>query len=161
MGEKMFKYGESYLIVENDFEKVFSVFAKLVSSDRKGMVVWRIHPQKDSPATKGLKGKQVKTKWITNISTKEEHLNPHELEQLSYDIEHFMEGSKGSVVVLFCIEYLISFNSFSDILHLVQTIKDYASEYGCIFMVHVGVGTLEKQQESLLRQELVFTGDVQ
>ncbi|MBN1792716.1 DUF835 domain-containing protein [Candidatus Woesearchaeota archaeon] len=153
----MFKSGESYLIIEKNDEKVLSLFSSTLSGDKKGMVVWRVHPQKEKEY---FKGKNVTTKWVTNISTKEDHLSPHDLEQLSYDIECFMRNSFGGVILLLCVEYLISFNTFQDILHLVQTAHDFAAEYGCVLIVHVNEGTLDKQQESLLKQELTLVGDI-
>jgi len=152
----MFKRGESYIIFENDIKKVFPVFLKLLSTEKKGMVIWRVHPCKQSEFF--INGR-VKAKWITNINTKEDHLSPHDLEQLSYDVEQFMKQNHDSTILLLGVEYLISFNSFQDILHLIQTIKDFTSEYGCIFIVHVSIGTLDHQQERLLLQELVFAGD--
>ncbi|MBN2142427.1 DUF835 domain-containing protein [Candidatus Woesearchaeota archaeon] len=152
----MFKHGESYLIFENNFDRVFAQFSELLNPKTKGLVVWRVHPQKEDAY---IKGKDIRTKWITNINTSEAHLAPQDIEQLSYDLEHFMKDNFGGAVLLLCVEYLISFNSFQDVLHLIQTIHDFAAEYGCVFIVQVSKGTLEKQQENLLRQELIVAGD--
>jgi hypothetical protein len=146
------KFGESYLLVGESSDEAYDIFLKHVSGDKKGLLVWRTHPKK---GLSELKGKDVKTIWITNISTESEHLQPHELEQLSYNIEKFMMQNKRSVVLMLSIEYLVSFNTFKDILHLIQTMRDLAAEHEVLFLAYVGKDTLSKQEEGWLKQELI------
>ena len=150
--KKLLKFGESYLVSGSNIDEAYEIFLANVSTDKKGLLVWRNHAKKSMAE---LKGKDVKAIWITNISSELEHLQPHELEQLSYDIEKFMMQNKRSVVLLLSLEYLVSFNSFKDILHLVQTMRDLAAEHDVLFLAYVGVDTLSKQDEGLLKQELI------
>ena len=149
------KFGESYLLSGKDIDEAYALFFKMVSEDKKGLVIGRTHPKK------GLseKNKNIKAIWITNISSESEHLQPHELEQLSYNIEQFMTQNEKSVIFLLSVEYLVSFNSFKEVLHIIQTTKDLAAEHNVMFLTYIGTNTLDTQEENLLRQELVVVGE--
>lgn len=148
------KFGESYLITNRIFDDASELFYKEAGDDKKGLIIWRNHPKK----TNG-KNKNIRTIWITNISSESEHLQPHEIEQLSYNIEQFMSENEHSVVLLSSIEYLVSFNTFKEILHLIQTAKDLAAEHNVLFLTYIGTSTLDIQEENLLRQELTVVGE--
>jgi hypothetical protein len=148
------KFGESYLLTNRSLDEAFDLFYDEADSDKKGLVIWRNHPKKISS-----KNKNIKAIWITNISSESEHLQPHEIEQLSYNIEQFMSENEHSIVMLSSIEYLVSFNTFKEILHLIQTAKDLAAEHNVLFLTYIGTSTLDKQEENLLRQELIVVGE--
>jgi hypothetical protein len=150
------KFGESYLISGVAFDSAYDLFVKQISNEHKGLLVWRTHPKKGMI---DLKNKDIKTIWITNITTESEHLQPHEMEQLSYNIEKFMMQNKRSIVLLLSVEYLVSFNNFKDVLHLIQTLRDLAAEHEVLFLTYVGKDTLSRQEEGLLQQELITIDD--
>jgi len=149
------KCGESYLVIGKSIDEAYAIFSKFISEDKKGLIIGRDHPKKSI----GEKNKNIKSIWITNISSESEHLQPHELEQLSYNIEQFMAQNEKSAVFLLSVEYLVSFNSFKEILHIIQTTKDLAAEHNVMFLTYIGVNTLDSQEENLLRQELTVVGE--
>jgi hypothetical protein len=147
--------GNQYLIVDETSDKVCCIFKSLAEKN-KGLVVWRVHPHQCANYQNSNKITKI---WLTNVDTAAIHLRPKELEQLCYDIEKFMNENKGSAVLLSSIEYLISFNSFAEILHLIQNLRDIAADNSITFIVYVGKKTLSVQEEELLKQELIFVGD--
>jgi hypothetical protein len=150
----MFKTGSSYLIVGGNVKPLFYSYCKS-KSNRNALFVWRDHPRELTLAQE----KAANTIWITNIDTKEKHINPNDIEMISYFIENFIKKKQSSLVVLSCVEYLISYNLFNDVLHMIQTLKDLTADKGAILLIFVGKDTLEEQEENLLRNELINVGD--
>jgi hypothetical protein len=152
----MFKQGESYLLIEDSLKKVCSLFKGVLKDERKALVIWRNHPIKECEYQKSL---DISTLWLTNINTSAVHLKPTEIEQLSYTIEKYMSENQGCAVMFCSIDYLISYNDFNEVLHLIQSIKDFAAEYSATFFVYVGKNTIDEKQEALLKQELNYDGE--
>jgi len=144
----MVTYSKSYLLKSDKIEDIAGIFSK----KKKGLLVTRETP-------KSLNLKKVDVVWITNIKTEVPHFLPHQLEQISYDIEKFMKSNTGCHVVLSGIEYLISYTSFKKIFHMIHDLKDLTYVTGNIFVVSIGKNTMDKQEENLLGQELVELGE--
>lgn len=97
--------------------------------------------------------------WVTNIDTDIPHLKPYELEQMCYDIEKFITDMKDSIVLLCGTEYLISYNSFNQVYHMIHELKDLALVNKSILVVNIGNKTLMEKEENMLFQELSEIGD--
>ncbi|MCM2325084.1 MAG: DUF835 domain-containing protein [Candidatus Woesearchaeota archaeon] len=147
----MLKKGCSYLYFA-DVPKEVVKFIEDVSKSNKCVVMSRISP--------GGRKNILRFIWLTEINTEIEHINPKEIEQLSYDLEKVIVQNKNIFVVLEGIEYLITHNSFKEIFHLINKIKDLAYVHDSVFVAVLGKSTLCKEEESMLRHELNYLGDI-
>ena len=91
---------------------------------------------------------------MTNVESAYESIRPQDIEQLSYLIEKFIKENKKSAVLIIGLEYIISYTSFEQAIHFIETIRDVALIHDCTFIVHIGKETMNKIQENLLEQEL-------
>lgn len=150
----MFTYGDSYLLVSKHPDECYELFKKQVNG-KKGLLITRepAHKVKDK-----LKTLSVTTIWLTNIVTDLHHVRPQDIEQLSYDIEKYMQKYNKSVVLLAGVEYLMSFTSFKEVLHLIQTIRDVAALYDVLLLISIGEKTFDETQLGILSQELKKAG---
>lgn len=92
--------------------------------------------------------------WVSDIESNIEHIKPQNIEQLSFTTEKFVKNNQKPVVFLGSIEYLMSYNSFNKIFHMISNIKDYISLYQGILLVVMKENILSPQEQSLLSQEL-------
>jgi len=143
----MLEKSNSYLMQTNATNDVLNIL-----EGKQGLLVTRETP-------KNISLKKVNTIWVTNIKTKEKHLEPRNLEQLSYDIDNYMKDHPGSLVVVSGIEYLISYTSFNKIFHMIHNLKDLAYLTKTVLIVCIGANTMNKNEESLLKQELLAIGE--
>ena len=150
----MLEKGESYLIKAKTPQEACPFFVKH-SKNCLSLIVSRTAPKK---ICKELDGKHVKFIWLTHSKTDEEHTKPHEVEQISYDIENFMRQYENSIIFFTGIEYMMSFTSFKEVYHLIQNLKDVASQTGAILVCYIGIKTLDEKEENLIEQELTLIG---
>lgn len=149
--EASIKPGGSYLLEEQKNIKGSKFFLDQVNGGLFGLFVSRTVPQKLNGA---FKKKNIQTVWVTDIKTEIEHIKPQHLEQICYTIESFVTKNSKSIVLFTGIEYLISFTSFNQVMHVIQNLRDITSVNNSILIFSVGVGTFSKQEQSLLEQEL-------
>lgn len=145
------KQGGSYLIQEQKNNRSIELLLSYVKKDQAGMIVSRTAPSKLSNISRNAR---ISILWITDIKTDIQHVKPHHLEQICYSIESFIFKNKRSIVLFSGLEYLASFTSFNQVLHVIQNLRDIASVNNAIMIFSAGVGTFSKQEQSLLEQEL-------
>ena len=151
----MVKEGNSYLVLREKPAELFRELPGMIGRSPV-LLVGRDNPKKALAALRPLK---VKNLWVTNIETKLPHVKPQEMEQLCYDIEKFMNENKGCAVILTATNYLITYTCFSDVLHMIQTLRDLASVNMTSVIVYVGCNTLDEKEENLLKQDLEMIGE--
>ena len=92
--------------------------------------------------------------WLTN-APKENAMRPKDLEKLSLSIEHFLTSKgEGSIILLDCIEYLITNNTFSVVLRFLQSLRDMVAINKAILMITINPSTFEQQQLNLVEREV-------
>jgi archaellum biogenesis ATPase FlaH len=98
--------------------------------------------------------KEVPIVWLTN-APKEMAMRPKDLEKLSLSIEHFLTSKgEGSIVMLDCIEYLITNNTFAVVLRFIQSLRDMVAINKAILIITANPATFEPQQLNLVEREV-------
>jgi archaellum biogenesis ATPase FlaH len=69
-------------------------------------------------------------------------------------IDHFLERSEGSVVLLDGVEYLISHNDFSSILTLLHDLNERVSLTNAVLLLPVDPHAIEAREFNLLKRDL-------
>lgn len=142
--------GEAFLVKENNKKKIFNNFNNR-SADAKVLVISREPPES---LVKHFKT-HTHILWLTNTENNEsERIRPQELEQFSYIIERFIKSNRKSAILIMGVEFLISYTSFQQTIHLIQTIRDIVIVNDCTLIVNIGEGTLEAKEENLMKMEL-------
>lgn len=138
--------GKSYLAKEEEKELI----KKLLKKAQGETLIISRNPK--SPQTG--KNQKITNIWLTNIETEIKSIRPQDIEQLSFEIEKFIKNNKKSTVIVTGIEFIISYTSFEQTIHFIETIRDIAIIHDCTLIIHIGKDTLIKNQENLLEQEL-------
>jgi archaellum biogenesis ATPase FlaH len=147
----MLNNGCSYLHIAESPKDVMK-FIDAISKSKRCVVISRISP--------GKRKNIVKSLWLTEINTEISHINPKEIEQLCYDAEKIIAENKGIIIVLEGVEYLITHNSFKEIFHLINKLKDLAYVNKSVFLAVVGKNTLCDEEKNMLMHELNYLGDI-
>lgn len=146
----MIKQSQSYLRITPRYEDFYEVGNGLIEN-KPALIISR-DPLKDTPY-KDMK--TVQYLWVSHIDEEKlKHYDPNNVEEIFYEIEHFVKKNQGGVILFAAIEYLISFNSFKEIFHLVQDVKDLVAVHNCSLVINIGINTLDQKEENLLKQEL-------
>jgi archaellum biogenesis ATPase FlaH len=69
-------------------------------------------------------------------------------------IDHFLEVSPGSVVLLDGVEYMVAHNDFPSILTLLHDLNEKVSVTNSILLIPVDPKALEEREFTLLRRDL-------
>jgi len=103
---------------------------------------------RDPWAYEGLEN--VQTVWITTAG--EKGVSPTKLHVLlDIAVNFFRNG--GRLVIVDCIESLVLYNDFPTVFRFLTTLKDHAVNFDSAVLLLLESGTLERQQEMLLRRE--------
>ena len=153
------KGGHIYIIKEKKANRSFEVFTDLVTHGVPGLCISRSMPD-IIREEQGLKKTPIV--WLTNNEiAKEKCLPPTDIPRLHLAVTDFLEKAPDSVVMLDGLVYLITNNSFSTILKLVQLLSDKVMLHNgrmIIPMVSSAIspkemGVLEKEMEILFEED--------
>jgi archaellum biogenesis ATPase FlaH len=84
----------------------------------------------------------------------ETNLRPNQLDVIRKQSEAFLNNSKGGVLVMDGLDYLVTHNDFEGVFNLVQSLKDLASVSESIIILSVGQSTLEETEMKSLEREV-------
>ena len=149
--EPVLKSGSSYLFTEKAVPKAYEVFKKLLSENRRGLVITRTHPNR----VQQLQGLDCQIMWIAK-STKPTgvmSLEPTRLMKIHSTISDFIKANPGSAVLLDGLEYLITENGFGPVMKAIQLTNEEVAMSGSFLLVPVDPRTLETQQLGFLERE--------
>lgn len=139
-----------YLIKEERPNKAYLYFNNALKSGTRGICISRDPPQK-------VKVKynlpDIPVIWLSNTPS-EHSMAPKNLEKIAFALFDFMAKDEGSLILLDCMEYLITNNNFTTILKFVQSLKDKVTLNKSILMVPINPAALESQQINLLETEM-------
>ncbi|MGC8581734.1 MAG: DUF835 domain-containing protein [Thermoplasmata archaeon] len=148
-------WGSLYLMEGQGNSKTYAVISWLVSKGMNVLILSRMPPVKVFSKYK-YPLEQVKVIWITNEEGKE-NIRPKDLEKLSLAIAQFIEKGNEGIIIIDQLEYLIINNSFTNVLKLLQNIKDHIATKHISLLVSINPESIDKQSYSLLLRE---AGDV-
>jgi len=153
--------GESYLIGgrlsdgdgtnSHRHEDGIDVFADILKHGRMGFAATRRMPEKIRQEYGLLKTPMV---WLTREHSIPDSIQPTELTDLSHIIKELIRKEAGIVVLLEGVEYLILYNTFNDVLKVIQGIDDVVSMNNATFIVTLDPSAITEQQYHLLSREL-------
>ncbi len=140
-----FEWGKSFVVNIKDEEKLYSVLPQMIRDDIHLFVAVR----EKSEVLEGMKN--TKIIWVTDIIGKD-RIKPHNLTILTDSIIRFIEEKKNAIVLIDCIEYLLLYNDFINILRNVELINSYVMEHNAILIIIIDNNAYTKKEYSLLRR---------
>jgi hypothetical protein len=145
-----FQPGLTYLLKEEKPVRAYFYIRQAIADGVKVMCVTRDPPEK-------LKEKyglpDVQIIWLSNAYSGQA-LPAKSLEELGMYLGKFMAEKEGSLILIDCMEYLISNNNFGIVLKFLQSLKDRTVLNKSILLISVSPGALESQQINHIEKEM-------
>jgi hypothetical protein len=142
----------TYIVKEENEEKAVNLFMSSLKEGKKGLCITRV-PIDKLEEKYGMKHKNVKNIWLTNISG-ENTLPPTSLVKLQHTIKEFLMKYNDSVVLLIGLEYLITYNEFTTVLQFIDGCNDYIIENNSIMILSVSPEAFENKELKLLERNM-------
>lgn len=142
--------GEAYLVTQGQ-QKALKVFSQELKKGHRGLCISRTFPEKLQESW-DLEGAQLH--WLANGQDQEEGALAT-LEDLSRRVEAFLEegGEERGVILLDGVEYLFVQNSFTEVMKLLQDLKDAMPARGGKLLLPIDLLSLVERQRALLTRE--------
>lgn len=140
-----------YMVKGTMPNKALSIFKDLVTHDIEGLCISRTHPEK---IREMYDLRKIPVLWLSRSQDYRGHLEPSDLVELMQTIKEFVTKSANSVVLLDGLEYLITQNSFEDILRFIQSLNDIISTSNSRVIIPVDQTTIDEKQLHLLQREM-------
>lgn len=140
-----------YLVKEERPNRGYVYFNQALKRGVKGLCVSRDPPQKVKP--KFNLPEDTPVIWLSNTPS-EQSYQPKNLEKIAFSLIEFMSKDEGVLILIDCIEYLITNNSFTSVLKLVQSLKDRVAVNKAVLLITTNPAALESQQISMMEREM-------
>jgi len=149
----------SYLVREQRAEEVFHLLRGLMEDGSKGMCITRTHPS-DLREKYGLQN--ARFIWLTQaekvpsgeLAEIEEYASPTNLVKIASMIVEFLGKGKGSAILLEGLEYLITQNSFAQVLKFLQKVNERVVLTDSYLLVSANPAAMNPQDYKLLAKEM-------
>ncbi len=93
--------------------------------------------------------------WVTDIVGKN-RIKPHNLTIITDNIIKFLESGDKKIVIIDCIEYLLLYNDFINIMRNVELINSYAMENNSLVILIVDNEAYTTKEYSLLKRYAIL-----
>jgi hypothetical protein len=143
--------GFAYLIPEDTPAHSLEIFKDMVTHGVRGLCVTRQHPDRVAQAY-GLEKTPIL--WLSRVVSEKNCVRPTPPENVAMAIDHFLEMSEGSVVLLDGVEYLVSHNDFASILTLLHDLNERVSLTNAVLLLPVDPHAIEVREFNLLKRDL-------
>ncbi len=140
-----FSWGKSYITGLEMKDRVFSILPEMARDNIHFFIAVREKPNTF------YKLPNSRIVWVTDIVGKD-RIKPHNLTILTDSIIRFIEDKKSAIVVMDCVEYLLLYNDFINILRNLELINSYVMEFGAILIIIVDNNAYTLKEYSLLRR---------
>ncbi len=140
--------GEAYLVTQGQ-NRALKVFSQELKKGHKGLCITRTYPDKLKESW-DLEGAMVY--WLANGQSQDEEA-VSSLQALSERIDSFLEEEEKGVVLLDGVEYLFVQNSFTEVMKLLQNLKDAMPDRGAKLVIPIDLLSLVERQRALLTRE--------
>lgn len=147
--------GVTYVVLERDASQAFEIFKDLVTHGAQGLCITRRAP-KAVMAEYGLERTPVL--WLSRVATEKNAIRPSPPEGVALAIEHFIQASEHSVVLLDGFEYLVSHNDFGSVLALLHDLNENVAIRDSILLVPFDPGAFNDREIALIRREVRLLG---
>ncbi len=145
----------TYVVLERDAGQAFEIFKDLVTHGAQGLCITRRAP-KAVMAEYGLERTPVL--WLSRVATEKNAVRPSPPENVAMAIDHFIEVSEQSVVLLDGFEYLVSHNDFGSVLALLHDLNESVAIHDSILLVPFDPGVFNEREIALVRREVRLLG---
>lgn len=139
-----FSWGRMYIADLQRREEVYGILPNL-SEGIDIFIVFREKP----PIL--MENHNIKSVWVTDIVGKN-RIKPHNLTILTDSIIKFLEESERRIVVMDCVEYLLLYNDFINVMRNIELINSYAMEYNSLVILIVDNKAYTTKEYSLLKR---------
>ncbi|UCE80773.1 MAG: DUF835 domain-containing protein [Methanobacteriota archaeon] len=149
------KKGISYIFTEDGVARAFEGFKRLLAEGRRGLVISRTHPSRVQLAH----ALDCPIMWIaksTKAASSVLSLEPTRLMKIHSTIADFVKTTKGAVILLDGLEYLITENGFTPVMKAIQLTNEEVAMNDALLLVPVDPRTLETQQLGYLEREFTL-----
>ena len=138
-----FSWGKSYVVKTSLQRKLYEIIPVF---SRKGLPVFIAMREKPD---RFLELPSAKVVWVTDIVGKD-RIKPHNLTILTDSIIRFIEEHGNAIVVMDCVEYLLLYNEFVNILRNIELINSYVMEHMSILIIIIDSNAYTTKEYSLL-----------
>lgn len=140
-----------YLVLEEQPEKVFEIFANEVHCGRYGLAITRKPPGNIQEKYNLHKTPFV---WLTNAMTENDQIiEPGDLIHVSSTVSSFFNKTENCVILLEGIEFLTTHNGFASMLKLLQHLNSMVMQKDTILIIALDPYALERKEYHLLSHE--------
>ncbi len=141
---------EAYMVSQGQ-QKALKVFRRELKEGHRGLCISRTFPAKLQESW-DLEGADLY--WLANGHTAEEGALAT-LEDLSQHVERFLteDAEEKGVILLDGVEYLFVQNSFTEVMKLLQDLKDAMPSHGGKLLLPIDLLSLVERQRALLTRE--------
>jgi hypothetical protein len=147
--------GITYVVMERDATQAFDIFKDLVTHGAQGLCITRRAP-KAVMTEYGLERTPVL--WLSRVATEKNAVRPSPPENVAMSIEHFIEASERSVVLLDGFEYLVAHNDFGSVLALLHDLNENVAIRESILLVPFDPSAFNEREIALIRREVRLLG---
>jgi hypothetical protein len=147
--------GHTYVVLERDAGQAFEIFKDLVTHGAQGLCITRRAP-KTVMAEYALERTPVL--WLSRVATDKNAVRPSPPENVAMAIEHFINVSEQSTVLLDGFEYLVSHNDFGSVLALLHDLNESVAIHESILLVPLDPSAFNEREIALVRREVRLLG---
>ncbi len=147
--------GYTYAVLERDASHTFEIFKDFVTHGAQGLCITRRSP-KAVMAEYGLERTPIL--WLSRVATDKNAVRPSPPEKVAMAIDHFVEVSENSVVLLDGFEYLVVHNDFASVLALLHDLNESVAMHEGILLLPLDPTTLSDRELALIRREIRLLG---
>ncbi|MFC2153890.1 CBS domain-containing protein [Candidatus Altiarchaeota archaeon] len=145
------KQGYSYLILEEELSRSGEIFVDLVIHGAHGLGITRKHPDKIRDKYNLEKTPLI---WLSKERGYESHIDPTDIVGLGFTIKEFIRKSNDGVVLFSGVEYLMTQNSYSEVIKFIQSINEAISQSKTRFIISLDPKTMSEQELHLIEREV-------
>ena len=139
-----FSWGRTYIVNIEHRGEIIDLIPKF-SSKIPIFIAMRENPRK----FQGQKNSRVI--WITDVIGKD-RIKPHNLTILTDNIIKFLEKKQKKIVIMDCLEYLLLYNDFINVIRNVELINSYAMDNDSLVIIIVDNNSYTSKEYSLLKR---------
>ncbi|MFQ6012315.1 MAG: DUF835 domain-containing protein [Thermoplasmata archaeon] len=140
--------GEAYLVTQGQ-NRAMKVFTQALAKGHPGLCITRTYPDKLKESW-DLDDAQVF--WLTDDGTKVKGA-VQSLEDMETRVNKFLDGGDKGVVLLDGLEYLFVQYSFTEVMKLLQGLRDAMPSSGAKLIIPIDLLALVRRQRALLTRE--------
>ncbi len=147
--------GYTYAVLDRDAGQAFEIFKDLVTHGAQGLCITR-RPPKSVMTEYGLERTPIL--WLSRVATEKNAVRPSPPEKVALAVEHFVEVSENSVVLLDGFEYMVAHNDFGSVLALLHDLNESVAMREAILLVPFDPTAFNEREIALVRREVRLLG---